>query len=115
MPEPMFHLNLVEYLDGLVPARNEVMVEMEAYAREVHFPLIGTAAGYYNYIIARITGATQIFELGSGFGYSTAWVAGVVTENGGGTVHHVVWDEELSSKARVSLGRLGYSDVVQFH
>lgn len=115
MPDSMFHPNLVDYLDGLVPPRNEVMTEMEAYAREVHFPIIGTAAGYYNYIIARMTGATQIFELGSGFGYSTAWFARAVTENGGGTVHHVVWDEDLSSKARGYLGRLGYSDVVQFH
>ena len=73
MAEPMFHPQLMDYLDGLVPARDEVMAEMEAYAREVRFPIIGTAAGYYNYILARITGATQVFELGSGFGYSTAW------------------------------------------
>ena len=115
MPDPMFHPNLVDYLDGLVPPRNEVMAEMEAYAKEVRFPIIGTAAGYYNYILARITGATQIFELGSGFGYSTAWFARAVKENGGGAVHHVVWDDDLSSKARGYLGRLGYDDIVQFH
>ena len=115
MPEPMFHAKLVDYLDGLVPERDEVMAEMEAYAKEVRFPIIGTAAGYYNYILARITGATQIFELGSGFGYSTAWFARAVRENGGGTVHHVVWDEDLSIKAQGYLGRLGYGDIVEYH
>lgn len=115
MAEPMFHPQLMDYLDSLVPARDEVMAEMEAYAREVRFPIIGTAAGYYNYILAKITGATQVFELGSGFGYSTAWFARAVKENGGGVVHHVVWDEDLSSKARGYLGRLGYDDIVQFH
>ena len=36
-------------------------------------------------------------------------------ENGGGTVHHVVWDEALSAKARDYLGALGLAANVQFH
>ncbi len=115
MPEPMFHPQLVDYLDSLVPPRDAVLAEMEDYAREIKFPIIGTAAGYFNYILARISGATQIFEMGSGFGYSTAWFARAVLENGGGNVHHVVWDDELSNKARGYMSRLGYSDVVKFH
>jgi predicted O-methyltransferase YrrM len=38
-----------------------------------------------------------------------------VKENGGGTVHHVVWDEELSRAARENLSALGLVDVVRFH
>ena len=44
-------------------------------------------------------GAKSVFELGSGFGHSTAWFARAVTENGEGKVYHVVWDEELSRQA----------------
>ena len=29
--------------------------------------------------------------------------------------HHVVWDNELSTRARTHLDRLGYSDLVRFH
>jgi caffeoyl-CoA O-methyltransferase len=115
MAEPMYHSRLPDYLTGLVPERDAVMQEMEAYAQEVHFPIIGAAAGYFLYQIARMTGARQVFELGSGYGYSTAWFARAVQENGGGTVHHVVWNEELSQKARGYLGRLGYNDIVQYH
>ncbi|HEV2471776.1 MAG TPA: O-methyltransferase [Chthonomonadales bacterium] len=115
MSEALFHSRLEDYLDSLVPVRSEVMQEMEAYAREVHFPIIGPAAGYFNYMIARMIGARQVFELGSGYGYSTAWFARAVRENGGGVVHHVVWDEELSNKARGYLTRLGYADLVSFH
>lgn len=115
MADPVFHDRIAPYLDSLVPPRDPVMQEMEAYAREVHFPIIGTAAGYFLYQIARLTGARRIFELGSGYGYSTAWFARAVRENGGGVVHHVVWDEDLSGKARGYLGRLGYEDIVQFH
>jgi predicted O-methyltransferase YrrM len=60
-------------------------------------------------------GARRIFELGSGYGYSTAWFARAVRENGGGEVHHVVWDADLSNRARAHLDRLGYSDLVRYH
>jgi caffeoyl-CoA O-methyltransferase len=115
MPEPMYHSKLIGYLESLVPERDPVMQEMEAYAREVKFPIIGTAAGYFLYQAARMIGARRIFELGSGYGYSTAWFARAVRENGGGVVHHVVWDNDLSQKARGYLGRLGFNDIVQYH
>jgi predicted O-methyltransferase YrrM len=111
----MYHSQLPAYLDGLVPNRDPIFYEMEEYAKEVGFPIIGPAAGYFNYIVARMLKATRIFELGSGYGYSTAWFAKAVRENGGGVVHHVVWSDELSAKAQGYLGRLGYNDIVQYH
>lgn len=115
MSDPMYHPQLPAYLESLVPKRDPIMEEMEAYAHEVRFPIIGIPGGYFLYQIARMLKATQIFELGSGFGYSTAWFAKAVQENGGGVVHHVVWDEELSQKARGYLGRLGFGNIVQYH
>jgi predicted O-methyltransferase YrrM len=53
--------------------------------------------------------------LGSGYGYSTAWFAKAVIENGGGVVHHTVWDEDLSKRAQSHLSRLGRGDVVKYH
>ncbi|CAN5268325.1 O-methyltransferase [soil metagenome] len=103
-----------EYLDALVPPRPPEMQAMEAHARETNFPIVGPASGYLCYQIARMIGAQQIFELGSGYGYSTAWFAQAVQENGGGTVHHVVWDEELSRQARGHLSALGVDDIVRY-
>jgi predicted O-methyltransferase YrrM len=88
---------------------------MEAYAKERRFPIIGPIAGQFCYLLARMIGAQHIFELGSGFGYSTAWFARAVKENGGGTVDHVVWDEELSRRARRHLGTLGFDGIVRYH
>jgi len=104
-----------EYLDGLVPARAAEMQAMEAYAKETGFPIIGPSSGQLCYQIARMIGARRVFELGSGYGYSTAWFARAVQENGGGTVHHVVWDEQLSQRARGHLGTLGYGEMVRYH
>ena len=115
MPEALFHSTLPGYLDSLVPERTAVMAEMEAHAREVKFNIVGPAAGHLLYQVARMIGARSVFELGSGFGYSTAWFARTVHENGGGDVHHVVWHDDLSRRARGYLGRLGYADLMRYH
>lgn len=115
MTENLLPPKVTDYVTGLVPARHPELVAMEDYAAENNFPIIGPACGYLCYQIARLVGARQVFELGSGYGYSTAWFARAVVENGGGRVHHVVWDEELSRRARRHLGALAFDDVVEYH
>jgi predicted O-methyltransferase YrrM len=104
-----------EYLTSLVPPRELELHTMEVYAEENKFPIIGPACGYYCYQLARMIDAKSVFELGSGYGYSTAWFAKAVRENGGGVVHHTVWDEDLSKRAQGHLSTLGLADLVQFH
>ncbi len=105
---------LNQYLERLVPSRPPEMQAMEAYAKEARFPIIGPVAGYFCYQLARMIGARRIFEMGSGFGYSTSWFARAVKENGGGTVYHVVWDEDLSRRARKHLSALGFDGTVEY-
>jgi predicted O-methyltransferase YrrM len=103
------------HLESLAARRPAVLEEMEAVAKERDFPIIGPAAGQLCYVLARLMGARRVFEMGSGFGYSTAWFARAVRENGGGEVHHVVWDEGLTSEARKWLAKLGLDDLVRYH
>jgi len=104
-----------EYLETLVPQREAEIQKMEEHAQKNNFPIIGPACGYYCYQLARMIGAKSVFELGSGYGYSTAWFAKAIKENGGGVVHHTVWDDDLSSRAQGHLSALGYADMVKFH
>jgi caffeoyl-CoA O-methyltransferase len=115
MTAPLFSDDLRAYLEELVPERPVELQRMEAYAREHDFPIIGPAAGQCCYVLSRLASARRIFELGSGYGYSTAWFARAVRENGGGEVHHVVWDAALSARARTHLAELGYGDIVRYH
>lgn len=110
----LYHPQLTPYLDGLVPPRTGELLAMETFGKETNFPIVGPASGQLCYQLARMIGATRVFELGSGYGYSTAWFARAVKENGGGVVHHVVWDQGLSDKAKAHLGALGYDDTVQY-
>jgi len=110
LPQP-----IIDYLNQLVPERPEGLAAMEERAARDDFPIVGPAAGQFAYVVARLMGARRVFELGSGFGYSTAWFARAVIANGGGEVHHVVWDEALSAEARDRLGGMGLGEVVRFH
>lgn len=114
MPEIPYD-KVQEYLATLVPPREPELQKMEEYAEKNDFPIIGPVCGYYCYQLARMINAKSIFELGSGYGYSTAWFAKAVKENGGGLVHHTVWDEDLSKRAVGHLSALGSGDLVQFH
>lgn len=105
---------LSAYLDGLVPPRHPELVAMEVEAARTGFPIIGPACGHLCYLLSRLCQARTVFELGSGFGYSTAWFARAVRENGGGMVHHTVWDQSLSDRARGHLEVLGLGAVVQY-
>jgi predicted O-methyltransferase YrrM len=115
MPEILIAPQLREYLDSLVPERPEEVMTMEKYARDHSFPIIGPAAGQLCYLLARLIGAKRVFEMGSGYGYSTYWFAKAVQENGGGEVHHVVWDDKLSMQARQHLARLGVGPLIKWH
>ena len=103
-----------DFLTNLVPPRPPEVQKMEAYAEKHDFPIIGPICGHLCYQLARLLGARRVFEMGSGYGYSTAWFAQAVKENGGGEVHHVVWDEKLSLLARGHLTALGYQGLVKY-
>lgn len=103
-----YHLQLSRHADP-------VLLRMEEEARRDGFPIIGPPAGQFCHLMARAIGARRIFELGSGYGYSTLWFARAVRENGGGEVHHTVWDEGLHQRARANVAEAGYDDLVQFH
>ncbi len=106
---------LASYVEGLIPARPPVLQEMEAYAERNRFPIVGPVVGQLFYLLTRLGGGRRVFELGSGYGYSTAWFTMGVRDNGGGEVFHVVWDEPLSRSAREYLGRLDLANLVRFH
>jgi predicted O-methyltransferase YrrM len=59
-----------------------VLAEMEEYARQNGFPIVGRASGRFLELAARSIGARRVMELGSGFGYSAYWFARAVGESG---------------------------------
>jgi caffeoyl-CoA O-methyltransferase len=110
----LFAPQVVDYLNELARHGDPVLERLETQAAETRFPIIGPPAGRFCYLVARMLGARRIFELGSGFGYSTIWFAKAVRDNGGGEVYHTVWDDALSQQARANVAEAGLSDIVRF-
>lgn len=71
----VLHPSIDEYLLNIIPARDGVLMEMEAYAREHRFPIVGPLVGRVLHQLVLLTNPTRIFEMGSGFGYSAYWMA----------------------------------------
>lgn len=63
------------YMYDLLPARDEVLAEIEDYAAERSIPIVGPAVGRLLASLVMMTKARRIFELGSAIGYSTIWLA----------------------------------------
>src|ERR1700676_2152880 len=63
------------YIENLLPERDPILAEMEAYAKKHQVPIIGPSVGRMIYLLAQISGAKRIFEMGSAIGYSTIWLA----------------------------------------
>jgi predicted O-methyltransferase YrrM len=71
----VLHPSINEYLLDIIPARDEVLAEMETYAQERRFPIVGPLVGRVLHQLVLLTNPTRIFEMGSGFGYSAYWMA----------------------------------------
>ena len=62
-----------EYLEKYTPERPPVLREMELYAKDRKFPIIGPLVGRFLFQMVLANRARRILELGSGFGYSAFW------------------------------------------
>jgi predicted O-methyltransferase YrrM len=104
--------SIEEYLQELQRSRDPILVEMEERGARERFPIIGPLVGRLCRQIALSVGARDIFEMGSGFGYSTHWFAQAVGE--GGRVVHTDGSAERSAEARSYLERAGLAARVAF-
>jgi predicted O-methyltransferase YrrM len=105
--------NINEYMINLMPERDEVLREMEAYAKEHRFPIIGPQCGTLLRQLAIAIGAKNIFEMGSGFGYSAYWFAGGMPDDG--KIICTEGSKENKIRALEFLRRGGFDQKVEFH
>ena len=103
---------LVEYLVDLQKGNDPLLAEMEAVAKEKQFPIIGPECGRRLMAFALAIGASKVFEMGSGYGYSTVWFARAVGP--GGEVVHTDGDPANTQSAKQYLQRADMIDRVRF-
>lgn len=101
------------YLNDVIPDRDAVLTEMEKYAEQNNFPIVGPLVGRFLYVITLATNAKRILELGSGFGYSAYWFAKAAGKNG--IVLCTDSNPENAERAREFFKKGRISNRMQFH
>lgn len=99
-----------DYLYSLLPARDEVLDQMEAVAVRRKIPIVGPAVGRIFYQLARLMAAKTVFEMGSAIGYSTIWWARAVGDTG--RVIYTDSDPKNAEEARRHFERAGVTKQV---
>ena len=107
------HPDVDTYLYSLLPPRDEVLAEMEAEATKHKIPIVGPAVASFFRQLVMMTGAKNVFEMGSAIGYSTIWWARAVGD--GGRVHYTDGDPKNAEKARRYFQRAGVADRIKIH
>ncbi|MGI8924174.1 MAG: O-methyltransferase [Fimbriimonadales bacterium] len=101
-----------QYLKDLERSRGDLLAEMEQGARDKEFPIIGAQCGRRLMIFAMMVGASEVFEMGSGFGYSTVWFGHAVGPLG--HVTHTDGDPANTEQAKEYIARAGMSGRIRF-
>jgi caffeoyl-CoA O-methyltransferase len=103
---------LTGYLLELERSHHPMLLEMESIAFSEGFPIIGAQCGRVLATLALAIRARRVFEMGSGFGYSTLWFALAIGENG--EVVHTDGDAKNTKRAKYFLDRAGVLERCRF-
>jgi caffeoyl-CoA O-methyltransferase len=101
-----------KYLSSLLPQRDAVLADMERYAKEHDIAIIGPDCGRLLALVAKISGAKRIFEMGSAIGYSAIWFARAAGP--GSEIYCTDGDPGNAELARKNFERAGVSKSIRF-
>jgi predicted O-methyltransferase YrrM len=103
-----------KYMRSLVSQTTDhpVLIEMEAVAEKNNFPIVGRLVGVFLQTLAKTVNAENVFEFGSGYGYSAYWFARAIPP--GGKVICTDGDSLNKTKAEQYLGAAGLMEKIDF-
>ncbi|MBU0987215.1 MAG: class I SAM-dependent methyltransferase, partial [Proteobacteria bacterium] len=100
------------YFRQFVPARDELLHELEKEARSEDIPIIGPVVGELLYILVRATGAQRILELGAATGYSAIYLAGACKACGGRVVTLEI-EKTMAKRALANFKKAGLDHCIE--
>lgn len=109
----IFQEPVKKYLYQLGQVDHPILKEIQAYGESKNFPIVNCEVGRVLYQMTVVSRAKKVFELGSGFGYSTMWFALALPPNG--VVHHTDGDPENIKLAQSYFKKTGLLKKVRFH
>jgi len=100
------------YFKELIPARDQLLLELEAEAEREDIPIVGPVVGELLFILAGAIKAQSILEIGTATGYSAIYLArGCEAVNG--RVLTLELDSSKAARARQNFEKAGLGDRVE--
>jgi predicted O-methyltransferase YrrM len=101
-----------KYFKDLIPARDELLLELEAEAEREDIPIVGPVVGGLLFILASAVRAQNILEIGTATGYSAIYLARAC-EPVNGRVVTLEIDRSMAARARRNFQKAGQGDRVE--
>src|SRR5437868_15477275 len=101
------------YIESLYSSNDEALAATIKSMEEHNLPSINVSAneGKLLYMLAKISGAKKILEIGTLGGYSTIWLARALPT--GGKLLTLEYEPKHAEVARANIARAGLNDVVE--
>lgn len=106
----MIDPQLVDYLRGFVPPRDELLQELERYAEEHYVPILNVESVGFLRVLLKIARPASILELGTAIGYSAICMARFSEAK----ITTIERDAERAVLARRNFERAGLTDRIDF-
>ena len=103
--------DLEGYFRNFVPRRDPLLLELERQAQAEGIPIVGPVVGELLFILARVTAAANLLELGTATGYSAIHLARGCQP--AGKIVSMEWDEAMAARARTNFARAGLSGQIE--
>ncbi len=104
--------DLEAHFREFIPPRDELLRRLEEEAQRENIPIIGPVVGELLLILARISQARRVLELGTATGYSAIYLArGMEPQQGRVTTLEL--DESMAARARSNFAAAGVADRVE--
>lgn len=99
------------YLEGIEPARDALLAEMEKFASERNQPISDPEVASFLAVTARASGAKRVVEVGTNIGYGAIVLARAIGDDG--RVVTIENDHEMCEIARGFIARAGLGTRVE--
>jgi caffeoyl-CoA O-methyltransferase len=103
--------DMENYFRGFIPPRDALLLALEEEAARESIPIVGPVVGELLYILARVTGARNILELGTASGYSAIYLARALPPEG--KVISLELSEAMARRARANFLKAGLEKRVE--
>ena len=100
------------YFKKFIHPRNEILADLEAEAEREQIPIVGPLVGELLSVLARVTRAALILELGTATGYSAIFLA-QGCEASQGRVITLENNPDLAARAKINIHKSGLDDRVE--